>query len=372
MKKYVFAFVAGVWSLHASTWSTPEAINNGILGMSFFVNGVYDSSSNQVFAAWSSSPQVTTMPYYSIYTATGGWTTPEVIGQGVSMSNVSLGYINSGPNTGVLVTAFSDGASSPVSSNPVSFFYNSSWGPYTSIETNSMALGNVYLAYSTNTQRLYAAWIDSSFTPNFAVSVDAISWESIPFPVANPNVKESNADVTIACDNSGNLFAAWKNIYTGQPTYGIYDGNSWVTGPISATYNNSVQDKVFLIYAANSDQIIAAWVDKARVFNYAIYSSGYWSTPIAVSGTQVTRDVNLAYDDDTGKVYASWADTTTGGNPTYAVYDQNSQIWSVAPIATDYRAMLQVTLVYASGLSQMFALWMDVDTNSPFWSTLTP
>lgn len=373
MKIWIFAFLLTAWSLNGLIWQPPATISSETPVTSEEIFGAYNPYTHQMFASWVYQPGSIPIAQYSTFTQGGGWATPLVLGDGLQQPSrdIVLAFNPTGPNANEMVAAFTDSANNSI---PNSYFYTSSWGSPVVIDNAIGSNGDVFLAFDSVNQLMYAVWTAGSGQPQLAFcNNNTPTWTltNPPFPTTSPL-----ADVTIVCDNSGNLFAAWP-VFDGTanvPNYAIFNGTSWIgPNPISNSYEGDVQGRVCLTYDPVTNQVFAAWGGVNRSFTYSIFANGAWSNPVALppDETDVVQDVFLTCT-PSGQVFASWT-FKANSIPYYGIYNQMSESWTLNPITTNpsFSADSFVTLAFSSEWNAMFAFW-DSNQTAVWTSVFVP
>lgn len=234
----------------------------------------------------------------------------------------------------------------------------SGWSPPATITTDSTVENVVNLAYDPQSQQLFAAWVDDdNFNPYYSI------YSSGVWSVGN-SVTERTAtspDVFLAYNPSYNqeMFAAFY--YMGRNNFtSSYNGTAW-NSPQEISDSVKPGLDTFLAYSGTS--LFASWADRTYGTAYSIFdsSSNSWFTPASIdASSHPVSNVYMATQSNTGTLFAAWVDNSTG-NPMYATYNQNSDTWSSAPIAS-VSAGPNVNLTYQPSTGAMFAAWISNQT----------
>jgi len=365
--------------LVAQTWIT-NPISNSPNGVFVDVSLTFDSSTNQVFAAWADGDSSGGgAPYYSIYDPLSMiWTTNQIPSSPFGVFNdVSLTFDSS---TNQVFAAWVDSNSPPYYSiyDPLSM----TWTTNPISNSPNGAFIDVSLTFDSSTNQVFAAWTDGGNrggVPYYSI-YDPLSmiWTTNPIPNSPNGVL---FDVSLTFDSSTNqVFAAWTDGDNsgGAPYYSIYDPLSmtWTTNPISNSPNGVIAN-VSLTFDSSTNQVFAAWVDSNSPPYYSIYDplSMTWTTnPIPNSPNGVLYDVSLTFDSSTNQVFAAWTDgDSSGGAPYYSIYDPLSMTWTTNPISNSPNGVISnVSLTFDSSTSQVFAAWGDNGAaKAPYYSTFS-
>lgn len=360
-------FLLGVQTLCGTDWTPP--VDTGA-GSQNFVFGAYNPQLQTMFATWAHS--VNGNPYYWTYkngqTSVNPINTTDPIFEGLFIS-----YIDSGVDIGRMVATGEYDNFGSLSFLPVAYVFDPvsmSWSSGTLISNTSQVQDQVITVYNSESQTLFAAWVDDgSSLPTFAYYNSRV-WTGVDTAPA----QASSDNIGLAYDSkSGVVFAAWGDNSTFYPTFATYpsSGTPWSNAqPISTL--STVNDEVFLVYNPSMDAVFAAWTDdNTGATTYSIYSNGVWSTPAQIISPIVTKgldNVYLAYDSQTQQVFATWVDDSTK-MPWYAIYDPVAQLWNAGMISHNSVVFDDVTLAYASGFSTMFSFWTDSNNGDMIWSS---
>lgn len=361
----IFAFFFPMLAFSAASWTPPQTIQTPpTIESRSDVFLTYNSSTNQVFAAWTDT---SFLPTYAIFDFSSGWSAPAAISSTFQTSeNVFLSYK---ADTGQVFATWTD----LVDLFPIFSIYTPGlgWSTPATIQTTPLSTVNmnVTTAYQSNTHQMFAIWGDRNDNsyPTYSIYTNGIGW-SDPLPV---NTASSvSCDVYLAYDSSADQMIATWGDSTEVPIYSVFDGLFWSTpGVISAT--SSVLSCVTQCYDGETQSVVAAWTDPSNNFlpTYAVYQAGSgWSMPSPISTvSKPLEDVFMTYDTVGKRIFAAWTDTENNFLPTYTIYSAHS--WSPAAlIATTSQSLYNVVLTYANAEEQVFATWALFNDNFPIWS----
>jgi hypothetical protein len=319
---------------------TPVAVSlGGSAGALADVLGAYDSADKRNFVAWADQ---TSNALYAATCSAGSWSAGHIpLGTGGSAGAIGdVSVVSAG--SGVVVAAWVDS----VSGAPYASVYSSgAWAASPSaipLGASSGARGEVTLAYD-NSANVYAAWVDgdgATRTP-YVSSYNGTTWSTAAaLPTgASTGAKEN---VYLAADASANIYATWTDASAAQPYFSIYNasGASWSTADTIPLGSSLGPSSDVTLTADRSSNIYAAWVDAAAGQpTVSIYSQGAWSAapsaiPLATATTtSAGADVNvfIAYDDPAGQVWAAWADFTSL-QPYFSSYNVSTQVWTTTAV----------------------------------------
>ena len=368
-KPYYSVWNGSLWTAGATISATNQVSPNSGIYMA------YDSNSNTIFATWGAASSKA--PTYSIYSG-GGWSSPSAIPitpyQG-AYTNVTLSYDTS---SNKVVATWAQHPPLPIPT--YSIFNGSNWTKSaffpsaTTTGATTTEVSSVSLAYNANNHQVVGAWTDSSFIPIYSI-YDGSNWSTgTPIPLGSTTYSYG---IVLAYDLvSGTVFSAWGDLYTRVPYYSTYNGTTWANkAAIPPGVSNGVKSIVSMGFKENTNQMFAAWSDTiTNLPYYSIYNGLSWSTAATIPkglSNGVAYDVTLAYNENTGQIFAAWADSLTN-LPYYSIYKGSS--WSTAtliPYGSSNGVYNDISLAYNPNTFQMFATWADSNDIPNYFSTFS-
>lgn len=375
MKKYLIALLLACSSyLSAAGWSTAGTIPLGGSGAFQDVTMAYYPKLKKVVAAWANASNG--FPYYSVYDGiTNTWTTAMVFSASNTIpvqNNVNLQLF---PKKSVVVAAWANPISKngyfsvfngtswtapgliagaqvldeinmtydklhnriiaawAQSSNANRPYYSildsnlTSWTTPAIIDPNPSDIvnQNVNLAYNKVHQIVLAAWGNLSHDPVYSTfDVTTSTWSAVG-PIPQDTSVGVYKDIRVA-SILGSIPVAWAD-NTPQPRSGYtneYNDPTWDTAdnpiaPISPDFIGVLNNLSFGGVKDSPTNFMAAWaasttpptnpVDRSKPFYLTMAVGGV--IPYG-SSSGATANVNLMYDQNSGKIIAVWGDTGTG------------------------------------------------------------
>jgi len=357
--------------LAALTWTAPEPITNSVTNGNYSL--AYNDATGQVFAAWADM-DAGNIPVSSFFTPGANWS-PEIdiSNQAISVSPSRLMF----PVVAYhkqLQRMFASWTPQ-LSGKPTYSIYNGSWSPQSGASTmftNTL----VNMAYNDGTNELFMLWGNGPVF-NTIYNTSTSSWgPTVTVSASN----EANA-ISGVYDPSANQFVAvWStgSIMTNNLTYAVYSGGSWSSPQTIPGAVATSRPKLGLAYNEGTGNAYVAWNDATTGYpTYSFYDGTSWSAPAFINMvSQPIADVNLVYDPANMLLVAAWVDNTTK-LPEYALLPDGSSTWSATepfPGASVAGWNIQpavpcgVALVYDSNLGKVFAGWADGTTGYPIWT----
>jgi|GEM_PF-1943993 len=364
--------------LAAITWSPPQPITNSVTNGAYSL--AYDSGTNQVFAGWTDT-DAGDLPVSSFYTAGADWSAEKDISNQpvVDAANVPNMYpilAYHGQLQEMFATWSAKGFSRPF----YSIYNGTSWSSQSSVSTmfTNTLVNEVYVDAL---GQLFAVWGNG---PVYYAIYDPItsSWGTTGTISGGSNVA---SEISLVYDaSSSQLIAVWSagSLMASNITYSIYLGGSWSSPQAIAGATSSNRPEIGVAYNSATGLAYAAWNDMTTGYPiYSFYNGTTWSAPaFIVQTSQPIFDVSLVYDPNDMQLIAAWIDSATK-LPQYSVLPDGSSTWSAAtpfpgasPAGWNIRTSepTGVALVYDPGLGKVFAGWADGSTGYPIWTFTGP
>ena len=161
------------------------------------------------------------------------------------------------------------------------------------------------------------------------------------------------------------MVAAWADRLSQMPFYAVFDGATWTTPGTAIPQGASagVNYNVDLVFNGANSTVIAAWGDSSDTTPYyAVFNGTTWvPAQVIPEGPNVGpyQDISLAYNSDTGQVFASWSDNVNYQG-FYTIF--NGSTWTTGatlPLIPSLGIDYNIILVYDPYVHQMVATWAN-------------
>lgn len=317
-------------------------------------------------SAWDDA--VSAFPYYALYNgATGMWTTAQPIPLGSSGTSVLEDVTLTTNVTNNQVFAF--WADNNTSAVYYSIYQDSEWSLPATIPLggSSGAKSNVYGAYDSGNNLIYAAWSDTTSNGGYVSSYDGMSWTTTAIPMGGTQA----IDVTLAYypgHTPAEMVAVWSNI-NGSNThiyYSVLSGGTWSSAAaIMLGTSTGSSYPVFMTYDPYLGRLFAAWRDAGSAKAYFSYYSTYGMTSSWITAESLdfpsavpAGPISLIYNNSTQQVMATWSNGTVPYAPASAIY--NGSGWDMVqdiPLGLIIGANANVISSYDSTNDLVLSAW---------------
>ena len=365
MLKYWFFLIALIasHSYASGSFSAPESLPSAAT-----TNPIYSAcnpTTGELMTAWSDSG--TSYPTYSIYTPTNGWSAPNTITTESAAASGNCVSVSCNSTSGEFLATWTDN----VSSNPYYSIYTPGmgWSPPTAISNTYVSIGDTSNAYDPTTNRFLVVWIGPMPNQNPIYSF----YSSGSWTPANPiNASYGGYEAFISVNSTnGQFLATWQDLSFAKPTYSFYIPEiGWSTPEyINIGYSSDVN----VTSSCNSltGQYIATWGAyngmEQFIPYYSFYTDGTWSLPDIISPSALMNGSYYAiYNLTTNQILASWSDGTfipetmlPTNIPTYSFYSP-SEGWSTPmPISTESAAYVTAFPTFDPYTNMFLVTWSD-------------